>query len=234
MQQPEISGQAIYTTLREEILSLAIKPGQQISESEICDRFGVSRTPVRTAFSRLRDAGLLHIVPYKGTTVTLLDLDQINQLIYMRVAMETAVLRDLIASPDPLAIQQIRHNLSRQKQLLEHPPVSVDAFYEADSRLHRIWFARTHKELLWKLIQKAQVNYTRFRMLDIVAVHSFAEIYREHLEIFDLIQQGDFSALEPVIKHHLHGGINRLGGQIDTDFADYFVKAEDAFEDHDP
>ena len=64
-----------------------------ISENEICERFGVSRTPVRDALRLLQEQGFVETVPYRGTYVTLLSLDNIKQMIYMRVAVETMVLR---------------------------------------------------------------------------------------------------------------------------------------------
>lgn len=215
----------IYSALKEEILNLTIKPGQKISETEICERFQVSRTPVRTAFQRLKDAGLLHIVPYKATTASLLDFDQIDQLIYMRIAVESMVFRDLIETIDPLTIEKIRYTLRLQEVLLAGE-MKPESFYELDSKLHSIWFSYTHKQLLWKSIQKAQVNYTRFRMLDIVAVQNFREIYDEHLELFDAILKKDTSAAEPLMRRHLCGGVHRLGERIHTEFSSYFVQKE--------
>ncbi|MEM1484838.1 GntR family transcriptional regulator [Oscillospiraceae bacterium PP1C4] len=216
----------IYHMLKDEILNLNIKPGQQISESEICERFHVSRTPVRTAFQRLKDAGLLHIIPYKSTSATLLDFDQINQLIYMRIAIETMVIRDLIQTIDSLTIEKIRYILKHQEILLAGT-FEADEFYAIDSKLHNIWFDYTKKLLLWKAIQKAQVNYTRFRMLDIVEAQNFQEIYLEHIELFDAIVRKDIEIIEPLMRKHLYGGIKRLGNRIHTEFADYFVKKEE-------
>lgn len=223
MDQSEATSKTIYITLRDELLGLTIKPGQQISESEVCQRFGVSRTPVRTAFQRLKDAGLLSIVPYKTTSATLLDFEQIQQVIYLRVAVETRVICDLIENIDALTTEKIRHNLKRQEIMLASE-FAPEEFYEIDSRLHNIWFSYTRKQSLWKLIQRMQVNYTRFRMLDIVAVQNFDEIYKEHLELFSAIGARNTAAVEPLIERHLYGGVKRLGDRIHTEFSPYFQK----------
>ena len=86
MSIPPNSSEGIFRTLKEEILNLTLKPGQAPSENEVCTRFGVSRTPVRSVLQRLQAEGLVDVVPYKGTTVTLLRLDDIEQRIYMRIA----------------------------------------------------------------------------------------------------------------------------------------------------
>ena len=86
-------GEQVFETLKREILDLKLEPGRMVSENEICERFGVSRTPVRDALRLLQEQGFVETVPYRGTYVTLLSLDNIKQMIYMRVAVETMVLR---------------------------------------------------------------------------------------------------------------------------------------------
>ena len=89
-------GEQVFETLKREILDLKLEPGRMVSENEICERFGVSRTPVRDALRLLQEQGFVETVPYRGTYVTLLSLDNIKQMIYMRVAVETMVLRDFL------------------------------------------------------------------------------------------------------------------------------------------
>ena len=77
----------IYRTLEQEILRFEHKPGDLISEHYLCHRFSLSRTPVRSILLRLQENGLVQIVPRKGSIVTRLDYDIINQFIYERVAV---------------------------------------------------------------------------------------------------------------------------------------------------
>lgn len=60
----------IYQTLEHDIVTLKIKPGETISENQLCKRFGISRTPVRAALQRLEQNGFVQIIPCKGTIVT--------------------------------------------------------------------------------------------------------------------------------------------------------------------
>jgi DNA-binding GntR family transcriptional regulator len=211
----------IYDTLQKEILNLTIKPGGNLVEAEICERFAASRTPVRTAFQRLSDAGLLDIIPYKGAFAPLLDFDYIKQMIYLRIAVESKVIKDCITLDDPFLMERIRYSLRCQRVLLDGG-FTPEAFYTMDGGLHRLWFEATGKDLLWQTIQNFQVQYTRFRMLDIVAVHNFSEIVNEHEELFTILMEKNSNAVESFIEKHLMGGITRLGNRISTEFADYF------------
>ena len=106
----EMNSETIYTALKHEILDLKLKPGQSVSEHELCERFAVSRTPVRTALQRLQADGLVHVIPYRGSTVCLLDFDEIRQMIYLRTAVESEVIRDFIPLCTPLLEEKIRYH----------------------------------------------------------------------------------------------------------------------------
>ena len=175
----EINSQIIYQILKKEILDLTLKPGQSISEYEICNRFSVSRTPVRTVLQRLQGDGLVRVIPYKGTVIALLDFQDIQQMIYLRAAVESAVLRDFLPLCTPLLEEKIRYQI-RKQVILVQGDFEIAQFYEMDSRLHSIWFHETDKKKIWKWIQKAQIHYTRFRMLDIAEAQDFETIIQEH------------------------------------------------------
>ena len=213
----------IFRTLEHEIISLKIKPGTQLSENALCARFGVSRSPIRSVLQELRLCGLVNITPYKGTQVTLMDFDIINQIIYQRMAVETFVLEDFMKIMDRLDLEKIRHNLNSVSSLLSSEEFDASQFYDLDSQLHEIWFAATRKDYLWESIQKSDCHYTRFRMLDIVEVKNFVQIFAEHQELLKALESRDASAIRPLMQKHLFGGVTRLGSLIFTELKDYFT-----------
>ena len=78
---------AVYETLHNEIVSLAILPGQKLSETEVARRFGVSRQPVRNAFSKLENEELLLIRPQKVTIVRGFSMERIALARLVRTAV---------------------------------------------------------------------------------------------------------------------------------------------------
>lgn len=219
---PVNSSEYIYQCLRDEIIHLALKPGQSISENELCERFSVSRTPIRSVLQRLSNAGLVTVVPYKGSFVTMLDFDDIQQMIYMRTAVESGVIRDFMNLCTPIIEEKLRYIIRKQIVMMDDNNSEVSRFYELDSQFHEVWFKVTKMEKLWGMIQKSQVNYTRFRMLDIATGQNFEGIVAEHEALFQLIHEKRANDVEPLIRQHLYGGIHRLGERIHTDFRDYF------------
>ncbi|MBN8941701.1 MAG: GntR family transcriptional regulator [Rhizobiales bacterium] len=75
--------------LREAILSGDIAPGTPLVETSLAEQFGVSRGPLREAIRQLIDEGLLVTIPYTGTNVVELSVEDIREIYSMRVALET-------------------------------------------------------------------------------------------------------------------------------------------------
>lgn len=215
-------GDYVFDALKQEILNLELKPGQPISENEICARFDVSRTPVREALRRLQEQGFVNTVPYSGTYVTLLNLDDIKQMIYMRVAVELMVMRDFMEIATPLLLEEIRHQIRCQELLIKEPGFEPEQFYRMDAQMHAIWFGAMGRMKLWDFIQAQQLHYTRFRMLDFVTETDFTRIIKEHSNLLTLLEQKDEKGLEEALKEHLYISMTRMKYAIEVEYKDYF------------
>lgn len=213
----------MFDVLKREILALELKPGQAISENEICARFQVSRTPVREALRRLQEQGFVNTVPYSGTYVTLLNLDDIRQMIYMRVAVELMVMGDFMEVATPLLYEEIRHQIRLQELLIEEPDFEPDQFYRMDAQMHALWFEAVGKVRLWDFIQAQQLHYTRFRMLDFVTETDFTRIIREHKTLLEMLEKKDKEGLEKALKSHLYISMTRMKHAIEVEYKDYFI-----------
>lgn len=217
-------GDMVFETLKQEILDLELKPGQDISENEICQRFGVSRTPVRDALRRLQEQDFIENVPYGGTNVTLLNLSNIKQMIYMRVAVESMVMSDFMEIATPMMMEEIRYMIRKQGALIQEPGFEPEQFYRMDAQMHAIWFEAADKMKIWELLQAQQLHYTRFRMLDFVTETDFTRIIKEHNHLFTLLEKKDRPGLETALKEHLFYSMKRMKHAIEEEYKDYFVQ----------
>lgn len=218
----------IFTTLREELLDLRIKPGEQLQESAVCERFGSSRPPVRNAFQRLSDLGLLDIIPYKGVSASLLDLDYIHQMIHLRINIESKVIMDFITStPNPFVIEELEHNIRKQQILISQESVNTTDFYALDSEMHSIWFTDRKCKDLWNLIQQQEIHYTRFRMLDFVETQKYSEISGDHVILLNAIKNNETENINSILGRHLNGGLRRMGIKVLNQYSSYFKEPKD-------
>src|SRR5690349_12947762 len=83
----------VYGRLRDAIVAAELEPGRQLSENELAEFFGVSRTPIREALVRLRDDRLVEIVPQLGTFVTRISEAAVSDAQFIRQALECAAVR---------------------------------------------------------------------------------------------------------------------------------------------
>ncbi len=217
----------IFEELKKELVTLTIKPGEKISESEICDRFSVTRPSVRAAFQRLQDIGLMEVVPYKGATATRIRLSSVYQMIHLRTAVESWIIQDFISSrPSPFVIEELEHNLRVQKLHIAADPVEEKEFYRLDSALHQFWFDQMRCGEIWNMIQR-DINYERFRMLDFVGTLGYRDIVSDHEKLLDTIRGGDKDRVVPILSSHLNAGLARMGNLIREDYQNYFVLDEE-------
>jgi len=218
----------IFSTLRNELIELVIKPGEEIQESSVCERFDVTRPPVRTAFQRLSDIGLVEVKPYIGVFATLINLDKIYQIIHLRTVVESQVLRDFIDSkPDDFILEELDHNIRLQKLLIAQPKINQAEFFQQDSSLHQFWFKQQRCLDIWNLIQSQETEYTRFRMLDFVVTQKYTDIVADHEKLVEAIAKGDGSIVESILGTHLNNGLQRFGDKIFTEYSLYFVPPKD-------
>ena len=217
----------IFEELKQDIISLAIKPGERISESDICERFGVTRPPVRAAFHRLQDVGLIDVIPYRGSRATQIDLDAICQMIYNRSVIESNIIRDYIRmGPSPLEIEDLEHNLRKQRITVHASDVNSKEFYILDSEMHEFFFRRMHCSYIWNSIQR-DIEYVRFRMLDFVGTLKYPDIVRDHEEIIEAIKNKDIDSIPRIISGHLNNGLRRMRHVNGTEYEKYFLPAKD-------
>ena len=90
------ASQIAYQEIKEQILHLELAPGMAISEIDTAAKYQISRTPVRDVFKALEAEGLLEIRPHIGTFVSLIDLDMISDILYMREVMEQSLFKDSV------------------------------------------------------------------------------------------------------------------------------------------
>ncbi|SCP97600.1 GntR family transcriptional regulator [Anaerobium acetethylicum] len=218
----------VYEGLKRKILNLELIPGQAISENEICQMFDVSRTPVRDAFWSLQEQGFIETIPYRGTYVTKLNYDEIKQLIYMRIAVETNVICDFVDIATPMILEEVRYLIRKQEAIIQGKDFTAEQFYHLDSLMHEVWFGVTGKKKIWEVLQEAQVDYKRYRMLDLETETNFTRIIKEHNGLFELIQKKDKAGLTEALKTHLSYNIIRMKHHVEVEYKDYFEDNSDS------
>lgn len=189
----------LYRILRERIIRNDLRPGDRISESEIARGYSISRQPVREAFIKLADQGLLNVLPQRGTIVSKIAYHAVLDARFVREAIEADIVRLLAASPDPALIADLRTQIDGQRAA---GVASPDRFIQLDERFHRSLAEAAGKGGVWKQVEglKSQMDRVRFLSLGQFPVE---KLIAQHAAIVDRIDAGDRAGSEAAIRRHL-------------------------------
>jgi GntR family transcriptional regulator, rspAB operon transcriptional repressor len=208
----------VVVALRDDIVSMALKPGDVISESDIAARYGVSRQPVREAFIRLAQQGLLLIRPKRATVVKKISPDGVRQSRFIRESIEVEIIRRVASNPGP-DVKEILAGLIADQEAASAANDSR-RFHQLDELFHRTLARLAGVEYAWQLIDDHKMQLDRVRYLTL-GVSSSQRAIAEHKIIAGAVSKGDVAGAEAAMRAHL-GRAELLLNQTIEDFPDYF------------
>src|SRR3954471_16623805 len=133
---PEPIARQVARALRQAIVRMEIRPGEMLSEQDIATKLGVSRKPVREAFIKLGEAGLLRILPQRGTLVVKISQAAVEDARFIRQAVECAVAREAARLASPTLGATLADSLARQRRAARAR--DAEAFFTLDEEFHRL------------------------------------------------------------------------------------------------
>jgi GntR family transcriptional regulator, rspAB operon transcriptional repressor len=216
-------GPQIYRNLRRWIVRSDLTPETAISEADIARRFATSRQPVREAFIKLADEGLLEVRPQRGTFVRRISKAEVLDARFVREAIESSIVRELATNPDAGLIRRLRRLLDEQAAVT---PDSHDDFVELDDEFHRTLAESAGRLYAWKVIEDVKLQMDRVRHLSLEAV-VHERIVSQHTAIVDSIERGAPDEAEREMRVHLRAILEDMT-QIEARYPEYFARSDKA------
>jgi DNA-binding GntR family transcriptional regulator len=196
-----------------------LTPGQQLSENELADALGVSRTPIREALVRLQDDGLVEIVPQLGTFVSLISDDGVGDAKFIREALECAAIRLAAERATKSDVQMLNGILSRQAEVSKSE--DYDRWYILDDEFHAALAGLSGHDAAWTIAQRANGQLHRVRRLSLPQPRYMMGMIAEHKLIVEALRRNDPDAAEIALRHHLQMDLSTLPA-IREEHPDYF------------
>jgi DNA-binding GntR family transcriptional regulator len=194
-------GQRVYISLKEAILTLAFRPGDSIRKPEICERLGVSRSPVADAVARLAADGLVDVIPQAGTFVTRLSMTDIREGAFIREAIEVAAAELVASQITDDQLRELRRNLRLQEALVADG--DRQGFMELDGQMHEMMLSFTGFPRLPQVAQTAWLSVHRARQLILPVEGRLQATLDEHRAILAAFEARDPAAARLAVQHHL-------------------------------
>ena len=197
-----------YAALRAAIVGAQLEPGRRLSENQLADLIGVSRTPVRDALARLRDERLVAIVPQLGTFVTFIDEEAVADAHFVREALEVGAVRIAAdqATGDDLAA--LHDNLRAQERAVAGD--DAEAFARLDDDLHRLLCDLSGREAAWRLSERTRGQLDRVRLLSLPEAGYRDQMLAEHRAVVAAVAAHDAPLAERELRHHLRMVLSQL------------------------
>jgi DNA-binding GntR family transcriptional regulator len=212
----------VYLTLREAIVSAELEPGRRLSENELADLLGVSRTPVREALARLRDERLVAIVPQLGTYVTLISRQGVADAAFVREALECSAIKLATARADEVALAALQANLAAQERAVAEE--DAEAFDLLDDALHQALCDLSGHDVAWTLSRRANGHLDRVRRLSLPDPAYMGEMVDEHRQVIAAVADGDADRAEQLLRHHLRMVLSSLP-HLQAEHPEYFEES---------
>lgn len=214
----------IYDDLRQRILSLELPPGTSLLRSELADKYEVSQTPLRDALQRLEQNGLVQVFPQSRTLVTRIDVPKIHEAHFLRVALETEVVRHLAR----LDAQQRARTVACARSVIEMQRAvtsetgQIRLFQELDEHFHRVLFEALDHDSLHGLIRSRSGHLDRVRRLQVHSPEKIESILAGHEAILAGVASGDEDAAMEGMRAHLRKAPNWVD-EFRASHGDYFA-----------
>ena len=221
------AAEQIASALKAAILNMKIAPGAMISENEVGQVFGASRTPVREAFAQLRDDGLILTWPSRGNYVSRLSEHQIRSAQFVREALEVAVVERLCADalPDDVVVE-LQDVLARQGAAVVADK-KLD-FQQLDDRFHTLLAEATGFDRIGGLLLRQKSALDRLRVLSLDDAAHMARLLAEHEAIFEAIRNGSTELAQEQMRRHLRRVLTTLSDLIEANREFCDISEEDA------
>lgn len=200
---------------------MQLTPATALSEQDIAGRLNVSRQPVREAFIKLSEIGLVRVLPQRGTFVVKISAKAVTDARFVREAVECAIARRASEGIGEAAMDELRGILTEQRKAARDP----DEFFVLDEAFHRGLANAAECAYAWKVIEEAKAQMDRVRFLSLPDATPVDHLITQHQAILDAIAAGRGSAAEQAMQDHLREILESLP-RLSQAFPDVFEEDE--------
>jgi len=193
--------QLAYDAVKARVLSLDLKPGQYVTDSQVAQTLGVSRTPVREALRRLEQEGLLTNEARRGWRVCALSLEDIHEIFEIKRVTEGMMARKAALCTEPESRQALAAALEDMQRAAQGN--DYEAWRQADQALHATVRRMAHNERAGSIVGNLDDQWFRLRAGFVALEGRIERSAGEHEAIVSSILAGDAGAAERHMQAHI-------------------------------
>lgn len=197
----ETAGDYAFRIIKEDIITLKLKPDTMISEKILSNELGISRTPVREALNNLSQTGIIEIIPQTGIYITKIDYNLVEEARFLRLQLELGVVKKLCNVDGHIDYTELEQNLKLQEFYMMND--DRDNFFALDNKFHELLFEYANKPQSHQIMKNMQIHFDRVRRLNLETVDDPVELLNDHKNIVTALINKDTKKSRELIRLHL-------------------------------
>ena len=187
--------------LRTQIYQHELKPGDAIDEMALCERFGISRTPLREALKVLNSEGLIELIPRKGSFVRSMDIEELNELFPVMAVLEGLCAREAVENCTPPDLKQLEMMHAKLEEYAAQG--NIDAYYEQNFVFHQAIQDLSANKWLQRIIGDLRKILRLARHMQLTIPGRLLASLEEHRQIMKAFRKHDPDMADQKMQDHL-------------------------------
>ena len=204
----------VYEKIKAAIMQRTLKPGQRLSEASLATRLGTSRTPIREALHRLESEGFIMTLPRRGSFVTDIDIEQIEEIYRVRGLLEGYAARKAAKMAGENIIKKLESLLDDYEKYLEQG--RADVCMELDEKFH-LTVLSFCGEIINHVLNDLRGYTLRTQYMAISQVARFPQVLQEHRRIVAAIKARDGDEADRLTREHMQHGLEAAIKSTDSE-----------------
>lgn len=200
-----------------------LSPGERISEKQLCERFGVSRTPLREALKVLATEGLIELLPNRGARVIRLTMKSVKDTYDLMAALEGLsgeLACQHISDAEIVAIRQLHDTMLEHYRKRDLLP-----YFQINRQIHESILAASNNAVLQETYSNLNQRIKRVRYSKKMTERYWSQAVKDHENMMEALEKRDGRLLGQILRDHLCNKIEvaTLAGVIETEDDKYAV-----------
>ena len=205
----------ILENIRDAIISGSLKAGSRVSEPELAERYGISRTPIREAFRQLESEGYLTVIPRRGAVVSEFSQKDVEEFYAIKSILEGYAARRACEKLTEKELGRLQAVNDRLAELAEHNDIKT--FFRVHGDFHDMFIKAADNEKLRELISSLVTRFQRLRLMSLSLPGRMRISVQEHEKIIEAFRNKDAETAETLVRKNAeYGGRVLMDGGLNA------------------
>lgn len=218
---PESINDQVFGFLLEQIQTGEIGSGTRLIETQVAESLQASRTPIREAFRRLEQDGIVERLPQGGVRVTPVTDKTVEEIFGIRKVLEPYAIRLACERMDNKDIQKLKQMARLAKDIINATDIETEEkikqLFKLNTQFHDIIYKASGSPYLVKLINQVRNIVLRLRVMGLRKESAWHTAWQEHEQLIALFEIRDKEKVSELMKKHIENAKSDVDTSVNVD-----------------